>query len=264
MSTIALLGIPIMWSREEQLQVSIPTATDQPRSDLERILRENVSGIEIVDLGELTTPTEIVSDGDYKTLGSKARDLIHNSKANTVLVIGGDHASALPFYHLRGQKVRADAHGDAYVFDPSASVGVYGGNYMFHVEQRGLNHGYEVLNVGINTNGIGNWGIVGKSVDIEEILGTSKPSNTAFLDIDVDVLSRNYLLPHGESTSNLLAKDLAKLITGLKPSVIGLFECVGNNGYIPPNIVSRYPRVFTPIVRAVGQLALSQTHQNSY
>ena len=271
MPKIALLGIPIMWLQEDQSQVFIPTATEHPRRDLEKLLHETNSGITVTDLGELSAPTENFSESDYNRLGTEAESLITDSGADITLAIGGDHVSALPLYYLPGYVVRADAHGDAYVpktLRPSFSD-ANGGTYMFHVEQKGIKCEHEIFNVGINPklhmDGFYNRGIIGECVDVTQILGSLKPPYTSFLDIDVDVLSRNYRLPHGESTSNLLARDLAMLIAGLKPSIIGLFECVGKDGCIRPDIVSRYPRVFTPIARAVGQLALSQSqnYQNS-
>jgi len=113
MATIALLGIPVMWLREDESQVFISTATDQPRRDLERLLHDTHSGLTVVDLGELSAPTENFSESDYDNMAIEAESIITNSGADTVLAIGGDHVSALPLYYMPGQVVRADAHGDA-------------------------------------------------------------------------------------------------------------------------------------------------------
>jgi len=139
---------------------------------------------------------------------------------------------------------------------------VNGGTYMFHVEQKGLKDKGKIINVGINPDlhmdEFYNGGIIGECADMQQILGPLKPDSTTFLDIDVDVLSRHYRLPHVESTSNLLVRDLKKLVAELKPYVVGLFECVGKDGFIPEDIIMKNLRVFRPIAEAVGQLAMSK------
>jgi len=267
MTKIAVLGIPIMWLHEDRSQVFIPMATDQPRKDLEKLLHETAFGITVVNLGEVSAPTENFSGDYYNSMGAEVQSRIADSGADTVLAIGGDHVSALPLYYLPGNVVRADAHGDVYVFKNArpSFQDANGGTYVYHAVQQGLKSAGEIKNVGINpslhSDGFYNNGVIGESMDMHQIL-SSQPPSTAFLDIDVDVLSRHYRLPHGESTSNLLVRDLAKLIVKLKPYVVGLFECVGKDGFIREDIIMKNQRVFRPIAEAVGQLDLSKSLGN--
>lgn len=275
MAKVALIGLPIVrqkGKRGSSTPLLAVGATDRPRKDLARILAEANAELKIVDLGEVlpfssegATP---IAESAYYELGLSTKKTIAESEADMVLAIGGNHVAALPFYHLPGNVVRADAHGDAYVlnsqFTPQA--GISGGTYMFFVERQGLKKPDEVFNVGIQADMLGKQyhrgGAVGRLVSMAQLLNGNKPAGVSLLDVDADVLSRDYRLPHGHHTSDLKADDIAKLVTRLLPKIVGLFECVGFYGAIPQDIVSAYPNVFSPICKAVAAAAVTRSRAN--
>ncbi len=270
MATVALLGVPLIMYKDSdfRLQTCAHGATAKPRKDLERMLSEANPELTIVDLGELTG--EIAtrpSESDCLKLGLEVVKMVSESSTDIVLAIGGDHAAAFPFYSLPGQVVRADAHGDAYVQgSPLSSWQITGATYMAFVDSLRLKKPHQIWNVGVNTLMLqqeyyAKDGVIGALVDVPQML-RRPPLRVSLLDVDLDVLSQDYRLPHGHSTSNLKAEDLASLVTKLQPKVVGLFECVGWNGAIPQNIVSGYPTVFGPICKAVAEAAVARSRAN--
>ncbi len=264
MATVGLIGVPIVRQRGSAPFI-VAGATDQPRKDLELILVEANPELEIVDLGEAFPRScegaTLIMKSAYHELGLSTKKTVAESEADVVLAIGGNHVAALPFYHLPGNVVRADAHGDAYVLiSQTARYVISGGTYMHFVKEMGLKTSGEVLNVGVKyTNAQSpNGGAFGKLVSIAQLLNHQKPPQTTFFDIDLDVLHESYRLPHGHSTSDLTAEDLSALITSLKPKVIGMFECVNMYGTIPEGIVLAHQNVFSPICKAIAELAIAR------
>ena len=185
---------------------------------------------------------------------------------NIVLVLGGDHSGALPFYNLPGLVVRADAHGDAYLPRTSSYQMVTGGNYMSYVEEKRLKSADEVWNAGVQVfdTHLHNKGVFGQNLTMKEILESKSMPYVGFLDIDPDVLSIKYGFPFlYHSISDLEVEDLVQLATKLNPKIIGFFGCVDtdNNGYqlIPPDIISAFSDVFKPICKAVGEVAIARS-----
>ena len=276
MATVALLGIPLNSDSDygfgEPKQFFTPAGTDKPRKDLESLLLKANSQLHIVDLGELLTPTLSwhITEQDYNALGLKVRELLASGKeADVVLAIGGDHSAAFPFYNLPGHVVRADAHGDVYPNPPFSPSQLNGATYMSHVSKQGLKRPEDVWNVGVQrvtTQEYRDRDIFGGHLTVAGVLRMPTVPEIGFFDIDTDVLSEKYGLPHGYSTSNLTVKDLTALVIRLKPRIVGLFECVrvdrSYSRFIPGNIFSDYANVFGPICKAVAELAVARSLTN--
>ncbi len=209
----------------------------------------------------------------YRALGAQLRVVINAAAADVVLVMGGDHSGALPLYTLPGHVVRLDAHGDAYgswVDGNLYSPLLGGATYMNFVQDMGLKEDGEVWNAGIvdiferagrsvNVPREDYLGCFGRVLSTGEIIG--RTSETGLLDVDVDVLSEVYGLPHPFNRSNLTVEELTGVITRLNPRVIGLFECIKRDGSMPPDIVSSHSGVFGPICRAVAEVAMYRSHE---
>lgn len=259
MATVGLLGIPAARLNKEQT-FGIEGATGKPRKDLETLLLEANPQLQVVDFGELFMSSQIFSKHHYGVLSSQVKELLASKRTDLVLAIGGSHVAALPLYHLPGRVVRADAHGDAYVLKgPFSRREITGATYMAFVKEWDLKKQCEVWNVGVRMRELrGEYvakdGIFGMPTNMPQMLRQSIP-DVALIDIDVDVLSPSYGLPHGYTTSDLRAEDLAALVAKLQPKVVGLFECVNRDGIIPENIVSAHPNVFAPICKAVAEAA---------
>ena len=275
MATVGVLGMPIVFRQFEDDGGMYPLdnlymrgSTDKPREDLEAMLCESHHKITVTDFGELGSAFVKAGQIDYQKLGIEAKRIFAASSADTVLVIGGDHSGAFPFYYLDGQVVRADAHGDAYMPKDSKSLNwiVSGSNYMFFVEKQGLKTANQVWNVGVQPKllhaAYHNNGFIGRLMTTAELLNQEVPEPISFFDVDVDVLLRDYGLPHRHKTSDLKPEDLAGLMAKLNPRVVGLFECVMRYGSIPATIVSGYPSVFKPICEAVAELAIARSLTN--
>ncbi|GEM_PF-4409218 len=290
MAKVGVVGIPRFAT--QAATGWLPGATDIPRMDLELMLKEHSSGLEVHDLGELfianNSPISRISldgfshDGTdvtvaYRSLARKAKNIIRRSYSDIVLAIGGDHSGVLPLYALPGHVVRADAHGDAYGPDygEKGSLLWYlsGARYMKLVGKMGLKNAAEVWNVGLidvfgrveeNDLTLAEQrynGCFGKVAGVAQLLGWENPPEIGLFDIDVDVLSSTYGLPHPFSHSELTVGDLTALITKLKPRVVSLFECIQRDGSMPPGIVSSYPGIFGPICRAVAEVAIYRNNE---
>lgn len=270
MATVGLLGMALTWVIDEEglleEQACVSGATETPRKDLARLIESSCNGVSVLDLGELTQDRATTPD-HYKPLAFEAKRRINKSGVDVTLVIGGDHAAAFPLYNFDGKVVRVDAHGDAYVpqgEDVDRFI-LNGATYAFFVKKTGLKNAEDVLNVGLNVEALRtdchNGGVFGETVTLEQVMQLGNDLRKGVLDIDLDVLPKAYDLPHRHTTSNLSPKDLAGLIVALKPTVIGIFNCVDRSGKILQHIVSGYQNVFAPICEAVGQLAIAKSQK---
>ncbi len=277
MTTVALLGMPLIHIDGYLIRGPScePRASDNPRKDLEQLLVQATPGIEVVDLGEITntlTETAYRNAPDFDDFGRRVKSAVALSRADVLLVVGGDHSGALPFYGLPGNVARMDAHGDAYVVESQISpfgCQIDNGNYVYHAARQGLKKPEEIWNIGVKytkAGYYGNGGTFGRRLTAAEVSGMQNVPEFSFSDVDLDVLSQSYGLPHGQQTSDLRAEDLARLITKLKPKIVGVFECVAQdkNGYsfIPGNIVSAHPDVFAPVCKAVAEVAAARSFAN--
>lgn len=270
MPTVALIGIPLIHieSYRDGGPSCVPGATDKPRRDLEQLLKET-PGVTIVDLGEITNPpNEKVyrNAPNFAEFCVKVEHIAALDDIDVILVLGGDHSAALPFYNLPGLVVRADVHGDAYLPRASSYWEVTGGNYISYVQEKGLKSADEVWNVGVQVFDTRRHdkGIFGQNLTMKEILESKSMPYVGFLDIDLDVLSIKYGLPFlYHSISDLKVEDLVQLATKLNPKIIGFFGCVDTdkNGYqlIHHDIISAFSDVFKPICKAIGGVAIARS-----
>ncbi len=262
MATVAILGITIGGKYRLRCR---PGNTNNLRKDLEELIIDSSQGVEVIDLGELITDKLVEFYEQYEQLGIAAKHIITDSEADITLVVGGNHAGALPLYFLDGNVIRADAHGDAFAgkiaSDKRSNDFVYGGNYMFFVDIKGLKNENEITNVGISVGPSRvtyKGGIIGARLSVDDLLDHKAPKNVGLVDIDMDVFDPSYTLPYTFERSNLRAEDLARVIGKSKPRIVGMFECVAEGGIIYQDIVSNYPDVFEPICKAVGDVAIAR------
>ncbi len=254
---IGIIGVPIICIQMNPYGRSPPTMeyqsglTKHPLYDIERILLKD-EGLSVVNFGEIPYQDKVLMMDDFKEFGQKIQRL--GDGVDVLLVIGGDHTSAYPIYYFSGNVIRADHHGDAFM---NYWEGFNCATYSYYVVNDKLKENGQIWNVGLPPNPHFFVGFDARNVKL--------PKKAGIIDIDLDVLSEEYELPHPYSCSDLKIDELSAIIARYNSKVIGIFDCINLEKRIPENIISGFPSVFVPLLEAVSTVArYRKTHQFTF